>query len=270
MARHERSLLLTDAYRDRLRALTARVEQTVTQRWGDVRLEDFEPSFGDWLGAASTAVAGAQTQAVRLSTGYLTAFLSSELGRGVRTVSVDGTRLVGRSRDGRSLAEAYDSPRIGVLVAKQGGEGNDTALKAGLVRALRMVELDTMHAGRTALLEGIEGDERFEGWQRALRGTCGACAGVASGVSHGLRFQVHPGCQCVSEPVVGGLPNVFPRPTGAEIFAAKSEDEQNEMLGPEAAERVRQGDVSLADLVAQSHLASDQDDWITQRPVSAL
>lgn len=61
--------------------------------------------------------------------------------------------------------------------------------------------MDFDHAHRTSLLEAIASDDRFDGWQRALAGTCGACASVASGVSHELHFQVHPSCQCVSEPV---------------------------------------------------------------------
>jgi hypothetical protein len=49
-------------------------------------------------------------------------------------------------------------------------------------------------------------DTRFAGWQRAVTGTCGACAGdIAVEVSTNLPsipLQVHPNCQCVTEPVV--------------------------------------------------------------------
>ena len=67
-----------------------------------------------------------------------------------------------------------------------------------------MVSVDFDHAHRTALLDAIDRDGRFDGWQRAIRGTCGACAALATGPSDGLLFEVHPGCQCVSEPIVRG------------------------------------------------------------------
>jgi hypothetical protein len=56
------------------------------------------------------------------------------------------------------------------------------------------------------------------------------------------------------------------RPTGAEIFNAKSPAEQDAMLGPKAAEAVRAGEVGLDDLVERSPLAT-QDDYITQKPL---
>jgi hypothetical protein len=54
------------------------------------------------------------------------------------------------------------------------------------------------------------------------------------------------------------------RPTGQEIFDSLSKAEQDEMLGPEAAEMVRQGEVMLADLVEVDG------GFITQKPVTAL
>jgi hypothetical protein len=56
------------------------------------------------------------------------------------------------------------------------------------------------------------------------------------------------------------------RPTGTEIFNAKSPAEQDAMLGPKAAEAVRAGDVGLDELVERSPLAT-QDDYITQKPL---
>jgi hypothetical protein len=57
------------------------------------------------------------------------------------------------------------------------------------------------------------------------------------------------------------------RPTGTEIFNAKSLAEQDAMLGPKAAEAVRAGDVGLDDLVQRSPLDSDAPDYITQKPL---
>jgi hypothetical protein len=54
------------------------------------------------------------------------------------------------------------------------------------------------------------------------------------------------------------------RPTGQEIFDSLSKAEQDEMLGPEAAEMVRNGDAVLSDFVEVDG------GFITQKPVTAL
>jgi hypothetical protein len=131
------------------------------------------------------------------------------------------------------------------------------------------VGVDFDHAHRTSLLDAIASDDRFDGWNRSLAGTCGACASVASGVSHALHFQVHPGCQCVASPVVKGVPNTFPVPTGVEIFNEKSQQEQDEMLGPEAANAVRSGLVTLDQLKGESDL-EEAPNFITQKPITAI
>jgi hypothetical protein len=54
------------------------------------------------------------------------------------------------------------------------------------------------------------------------------------------------------------------RPTGQEIFDSLSKAEQDEMLGPEAAEKVRQGEATLADFVMHDG------NFITQKPVEQV
>ena len=132
-----------------------------------------------------------------------------------------------------------------------------------------MVGVDYDHAHRTALLSGIESDDRFSGWRRVTGGTCAACAAKAGTLETGLRFQVHAGCQCVSEPAVSGVVETIARPTGAAIFNAKSQPEQDEMLGPEAAELVRRGELTLQDLAGESEMETG-DDFLTQKPLSAV
>jgi hypothetical protein len=56
------------------------------------------------------------------------------------------------------------------------------------------------------------------------------------------------------------------RPTGTEIFNAKSPAEQDAMLGPKAAEAVRTGEVGLEELVERSPLDTAPD-YITQKPL---
>lgn len=59
------------------------------------------------------------------------------------------------------------------------------------------------------------------------------------------------------------------RPTGQEVFDAKTREEQNEMLGEEKASLVRAGIVSLADLVDFSSLETAAD-FITEKPLKDL
>lgn len=260
-----RSLQLTNSYRLRLDATRQRLQRLAAQRWPSI--EELDSS--DWADRMAAQVAQAQTQAIRTTAGYLTAFLTSELGKPTTGPFIDSRSEAGKSRDGRSLTEAFQSPLIGVRARLAAGESPEAALKFGLDRATRAVGVDFDAAHRTALLKAIESDSRFEGWQRATSGTCGACLSVASHVHNGIHFQVHPGCKCVSEPVVAGVSNTFARATGAELLAAKSEAEQDEAVGPLAAQMLREGRIQLSELAEEEHLDTGGS-FITQKPVDQL
>lgn len=260
------SLRLTATYRNRLDATRQRLQSFAASTWPTI--EELDSS--DWVDRAAASVAQAQTEAVRATGGYLTAFLTLELGKRTKGPTVESRSYSGIGADGSTLAESLRSPIVGVLARlKQGSEPSD-ALRYGLDRAKRQVGMDFDAAHRKALLEAIDRDPHFDGWQRATRGTCGACLGVAAKVQSGLHFPVHPGCHCISEPVVSGVPQSVTRATGAELFAGKSEDEQNEAVGPLAAQLLREGRIELSQLVEEQHLDSDTADFITQRPVDQL
>lgn len=217
----------------------------------------------------AAAVAQAQIEAVRITSGYLGAVLTLETGVRTDPPPIDPKRYAGLTRDGRNLSEAFQSPLIGVLGKLKDGEDYQDALKFGLNRATRMVGVEYDHAHRQSMLDVIAEDDRFDGWSRSLAGTCGACASVASGISHGLEFEVHPGCQCVAIAVVAGVVAKIAVPTGQEIFEAKTTEQQDEMVGPEPAALIRKGDITLADLYERSPL-EEGPDFITQKPLKAL
>ncbi len=264
MPAQRRSLALTESYRARLLATRAALQARAERLWPTIEALD----DSRWVERMAAATTQGQIEAIRLSAAYLGAFATSELGRRQQPPRI-GLEQAGLSFDGRPLVESLRSPIIGVYGYLKEGLSASESLSRGLHRATRMVGVDFDHAHRTALLAAIADDDRFDGWQRSLAGTCGACASVASGLSHALYFPVHPGCCCVSSPVVRGLPNTFPIPTGVEVFNAKSDAEQDEMLGPEAAALVRAGEITLDDLRGHSELA-EAPDFITQRPISAL
>ncbi len=59
------------------------------------------------------------------------------------------------------------------------------------------------------------------------------------------------------------------RPSGQQIFDAKTTEEQDALFGPEKAALVRSGEVALADLIDHSPIKHG-DDILTERPLEAL
>lgn len=259
MAHSLRSLRLTDLYRRQLVAVGARVEAQAREHWP--RIEELDGST--WPSTMATVVTRGQTEAVRLTGGYLGAYVRSETKRRGTALVIDSRRYAGVSRDGRALEEALQSPFIAVLGALADSRPPEEALRIGLARGVRFVGFETVQAGRDALADTIQADERFSGLQRSVRGTCGACMALSATEN----IETHPNCQCVPQPVVRGVRDLHPLPTGTALFRSLSKPEQEKAVGAEAAQLVRDGDADLEDLVSHSKTETDQPRWITQRPV---
>jgi hypothetical protein len=257
-----RSLQLTDAYRRRLVSLAERVERVAREAWPTI--DGFDTT--DWVDQMAAQVARAQVEGIRLTAGYIGAFIRSETGHG-RTPAIDSRKYVGISRDGRPLREALVSPLIGVRAALKQGLPSNTALRLGLVRGTRMVGFEAMQTPREALVDAIKDNDQLSGFQRSVAGTCAACMAL-SGVS-APHFEVHPNCQCVPMPTVLGAANTFPLPTGAALFRELTPEKQAAAVGPEAAELIRDGHADLKDFVSHSSQA-EQADFITQKPVDEV
>lgn len=260
---------LTDAFRERVDAIQGTVAALARSNWARLDPADLDASYVVWQTVTAAALRAAQGQAVTASNAYLAAVLTTELREPAEALRAPLSLYVGRSRDGRALDDALASPLIGVKVALTKGKDMIAALREGQNRARRILWLEIDHAVKDSLLRTIDADEQFDGWQRAVRGTCGACLGAATGPSGGLLFPKHENCVCVVEARVRGVRDLFPRPTGAVLFAAMSRDKQDAQIGPEAAELVRSGAISLTDLIGTSPQEQGAD-WITQRPVAAL
>lgn len=260
MAANQRSPRLTDAYRQRLLALGNREEALARQAWPTIE----ELDATDWPERVAGHLSQAQTQAVRLSAGYLAAYARSEGSRGT-VPAIDSARYAGVSRDGRPLTEALRSPIIAVLSSLKQGEPSSKALRLGLVRGLRTVKFEAVQTGRDALRDAIDADPRFDGFGRSVAGTCAACMALSGEPND----EVHPGCECTFQPFVKGAPDRFPLPTGASLFAGLSKPEQDSAIGSDAAELVREGDADLKDFVGHSK-QEEQADYITQKPLEAV
>jgi len=268
MPRSAQSLRLTDRYAAQLAATEARVARIANSRW-NLEPSDFDGSYETWLDVVVPVVTAAQRTNERLTTAYLTAFITSETRTRPRLKPVES--VAGTSRDGRPLREAWQSPPITAKVAISEGKSVAEATEAARTDALRRVNLDTYHGARgtmTALLAAVTA---ITGYSRVTGGDpCGACLGLADGtvLPTDEAFELHANCDCVAEPVLMDVPNRVQRPTGQEIFNELSRKKQVELLGEEAAEAVR-GGVPLSSLVGHAHMDAEAD-WITQKPLAAL
>ena len=79
------------------------------------------------------------------------------------------------------------------------------------------------------------------------------------------RLDDHPNGRCVMAPLPKGMPRPE-RQTGAEWFAAQSEDVQRQVLGRDGYEAYRNGEVTLGDFVGRKRSA----EWGTMRYARSL
>lgn len=265
------SFAVTEAYREGLIRAHDAALASARLAWRHVDLAEFDETYVGWLQSISIATAAVQRRVTSLSVGYLTAFLTAEHAEPVDRVEIDTEPFVGVATDGRPIVQALGSPRVAILAELKVGRDNAAALRAGLVRAERMVGTAVDYAAQAALFAGMREDDRIGGWRRAVRGTCGACLGDTRTYvrSYGEPMRRHPYCNCVAEPWTPGVKERVFRPSGDEIFEAMTPAAQDAAVGPTIAERIRAGDVALTALVATSE-QEEQPDFITQKPVSAL
>lgn len=195
------SLTITRRYQDAMIGLRRHAQSEARAAWAKVDPADLDGSYP--IGMLELAVTVLQREAARLSAGYLHAFISSELRRPVGIPLVDA-RQVGRARNGSALREALRSPMIGVKVAIRDGKDVALALAEGGRALERIAGLATDTSARESLRLASDESPYVIGWRRAIRGTCGACMGAATGEIHTAdgELHIHPNCECVAEPVV--------------------------------------------------------------------
>ncbi len=262
---------VTDAYRLRLAALRTHAEATSSRLWAGLDPYDLSSSYPRWLDTVVAAVTAAQTRGLTLSAGYLAAYITASTGKRATPKGIDPAEFVGKSRDGRPLAEALLPPLFTVKLAIGEGKSVDQALAAGKARAQRTIGMDTYTPAWAGLSAAMASQEGIRGWRRVTSGNaCGACLGAATGAIRASEDvpEVHGGCQCTAEPVIDGILERVARPTGLDTFNALTPDAQNARFGPDKAELIRNG-APLSDLVAHSHMETEEN-WITERPLDAV
>lgn len=210
-------------------------------------------------------VTQAQVEGVRLTAGYLTAYLAAETGKRGQTLQISQIGYAGQSRTGKPLAEALRSPILGTLGFLKGdSEAYRRALEYGLNRGVRLVRFEAMQTPRDALIETVKTDDRFSDFQRVVAGTCAACEALSG--EGGPHFEIHPNCECVPQPVVRGVSDRYPILSGTTLFMQKPQAEQDAAVGSEAAALIREGKAHLKDFIGHSK-QEHRPDYLTQRPV---
>lgn len=271
MPANARSLLVTDGYRRRRAVLRDQAVTVATNNWRRIDPRNLDRSHAAWVTRTAPLLADLQRIGARLSAAYLTAYLSSEMGRRTSAARVDLAARVGRARDGRAIDETL----VPTLYTVKGaiGEGLEmaAALSQGLSRAVGVVGEEAVAPARGALSDGMVADDRIVGWRRVTSGGCGACLALADGAIHADDdfIEVHDNCSCDSEPVVADVDDSAARPTGHEMFTALGKDDQDALLGEEKAQLIRTGEVALHDLVQREPMAVIPD-GITERPLQDL
>lgn len=266
MPANPRSLGVTTAYRTRLQGIQVGLAREVRRSWVAINPDEL-----DAFDAARVAalIEAAQRQTIQASAGYLTAYLTSEKRR--RVTGPDPTTEIGTTPTGRPLSEATIGLILGVKARISTGIDPVTALSLGQTELLRLADTSADFTARQSLSSGLQEDDRFKGWRRAVRGTCGACLGAATGslASPDEPIDTHPGCQCIQEPVVVGAPERVRRPSGKEVFDSYPTERQDALFGEVKASMLRSGTVALADLISHSEMAH-QDNLLTEKPLVAL
>jgi hypothetical protein len=265
---NRRSLLITNAYGQRLKAVEARVVQQSQRTWQVTG--DFDADYAAWFEVMAPAVSAAQALNLRLTAAYLGAFQSSETRRVVNPPRIDPEPYVGRTRDGRTFEEGWSSPPIKSKVAMAEGRTIQEAADIGLDAASNLVRLDTYAAARNAMTDQIRASDGIIGYRRVSQGetSCGGCLAAENGdvLLDSEDFATHAGCDCVAEPVYGDVDDLFKHPTGAERYSRLSAQEKIEAVGLEASQLLDSDQIALRDLAGQSPTVLG-DNFLTQRPL---
>ena len=127
-------------------------------------------------------------------------------------------------------------------------------------------------AWRTGQADQVTDTQEIIGYRRVADGdACTVCLALDTGaiVADDTPFEAHPGCQCAMEPVTSDRPP--PAPSGQDRFDQMTTAQQDLLFygrgGPELAEMVRSGRVSLTDLVRRYPRKPGQTPVVGQRPL---
>lgn len=269
MPANRRSITVTNTYRQRTAALRDQTARSAAAAYrSTVNLDDLEATHAAWATATERSVRVSQQTAGRLSNGYLAAYLASETGAVGGAVAAP---IATGAPSGKTVAEALAVALIAVRVALKGGDSFAQATSFAARRMQRDVGEMVMHSSRQTLTDAMAATPSVKGWRRVTSGGCGACLAATTDevFAAAATIDVHPNCLCTAEPVITGIADRVRRPTGRDIFNGLTEQQQDELLGPDKARLIRSGDVPFDRLAGTSRMTA-QPDALTERSLRDL
>lgn len=254
MPANERSLKLTDVYQQRTVLLAQQTQEVVSRHVFEIDSDDVAESLKRFVRRAARSIEVGQTRARDMAAGYLRSYVGLETGEPLETAdALEGN--IGTTADGRAIEEVLGATEARFYVDLD-EVGHEEAVRRAEVSARRVAQFEVHDAGVAELLHQIAVSPRVKGWRSKARGTCGGCLGKDDGSTsedgnEGPRPPYHPGCHCIPEPDVDGVDETVARKTGQDRFLEMAQAEQDALIGKDAAELVRTGELGFDDLIRQ-------------------
>lgn len=267
-------LAVTERYRRAVIGLRDRTVHLATATWPVVESADhLADAYAAWAARLAGAIVAAQATAALATGAYLAAYMAAETRRApARSMSIDPDRYAGYTRAGKPVRDAIDlSLGLALRDRERTGGPFRQALEAALKRNVRLGGDEIMAAPRYALHDLMTADPSITGWKRVAAATaCPVCLAAADGQTYKVDrlLEIHDHCTCTAEPIITGLPDHAPRPTGSELWAAMTPAEQDAAAGPAAAQAIRDG-APFRSLIAHREM-HEQPTQIVQRPAGSL
>lgn len=175
--------------------------------WSRISLSDITGSWSREIPALGGVVANAQLAAAGAGVDFTARAL---VGQGITAepvAVVSPAALAGVASSGVALAEALDSPRIGVLSGIKAGSSPGVALRAGASRLERLILTLVQDAGRVAAGVAVAVRPGVPGSVRMLSASpvCDWCVVLAGRFYRwDAGFLRHPVCACYMVPSDSG------------------------------------------------------------------
>ena len=224
-----------------MQAVQAAALLAMRRAWSRVDPDDIGRSWAIQSIAAAAVFSGYQAAAAELGADYIGDALA-EQGIDVDPVGrVNSEAFAGVASDGRPLAGLLYAPATVALTRIRSGLAPAAALRSARNNLDRIVRTQIADAGRGAASVGIAARPSV-GYVRMLNPpSCVACVQLAGRYyRYNDGFQRHPKCDCVHVPArEAGAADLTTDPNA--YFDSLSPEEQDELMGAEAAQAVRDG-----------------------------
>lgn len=256
MPRTAAALQAERAYAAALADIRRRISAEVARLTVELDIDDIAAAIAAFAPLAARLIASGQVEAQQAAAGFVADYLEAE-GVRARQRSI-ATDVAGSNEEGEPLTRLVGgSLASGILGMLRRGHLTSEALRFAAHAVSRLASAEVAAAADREIEHQATDSRRVEGWLWVLTGgeNCAACLSRADGRLRSMDepFPRHPHCDCIRSIRLSGDPQTLEHPTGEELFAAMTPEQQARQFrtaGEEKAELVRSGQLKLADLVA--------------------